>query len=60
MRHWMNIGHCQFDLMLGGVAQQIIGKMVAYDEMGVTILKEDDGTEHCYAAGVVQHITLAP
>ena len=60
MRYWLNIGHVQFDLLLGGQAQQIIGKLVHCDETGCTILKENDGTLHSYSLDVVQHATLAP
>lgn len=59
MRYWMNIGHVQFDLLLGGNVEQIIGKLVHCDESGCTIVKESDGTIHSYALSVVQHATLA-
>jgi hypothetical protein len=60
MEKWMNIGHCQFDLMFGGVPQQVIGKMVYCDENGATILLENTGEQHFYSVSVIQHICLAP
>lgn len=60
MRHWLNVGHVQFDLWLAGSAQQIVGKMLHADDNGCIIEKESDGTQHGYMWGVVQHATLAP
>lgn len=63
MRHWLNIGHVQFNMFYdrttGTYAAQIIGKLVHCDETGCTILKESDGTYHSYADGVVEHATPA-
>lgn len=60
MRYWLNINHVQFDLLLGGSVEQIIGKLVHCDETGCTIIKEDDSVVHSYSLAVVQHATLAP
>lgn len=60
MLKWLNVGHVQFDLNFQGFPQQVIGKMIYADTVGCTILKENDGTEHSYVWGVVEHITLAP
>ncbi len=50
----------QFDLIIAGSAEQIIGKMIHADGEGCVILKESDGTEHGYNWNVIQHITEAP
>lgn len=60
MKHFMNKGHMQFDLLLGGVPQQVIGKMISCDSSGCVILLENNGQEHFYAAHVIQHICEAP
>jgi hypothetical protein len=60
MKYWLNQGHIQFDLLLGGVAQQVVGKMIDCDTLGITLIKESDGTTHSYAISVVQHATPAP
>lgn len=60
MKHFLNVGHCQFNLVFLGSAQEIIGTMVDCDETGVTILIESSGEYHSYAIGVVQHVCLAP
>ena len=60
MKHFINSGHCQFDLLVGGTVQQVIGKMIHCDQTGVTIVLENNGETHAYAFGVVQHICLAP
>ncbi len=60
MNQWINVGHVQFDIFMFGQQQQIIGKLIAIDKGGCTIVKESDGTTHTYAIGVIQHVTLAP
>lgn len=60
MRAWLNVGHIQFDILLGGTVEQIVGKLVHCDETGCTIQKETDGTLHSYSLSVVQHATPAP
>ncbi len=59
MRHFMNVGHVQFDLLIAGNAEQVIGKMVHADELGITILVESTGEYHAYGLLVVQHACLA-
>lgn len=60
MKHFLNIGHCQFDLLMNGVHQQVIGKMINIDGNGCAIMLEATGQVHCYSWSVVQHICLAP
>ena len=60
MKHWMNKGNCQFDLLLGGQVQQVLGKMIDMDDAGCTILLATNGQEHAYTWAVVQHICDAP
>lgn len=60
MKYFLNVGHCQFDLLMNGVHQQVIGKMVGHDSSGCTILLEATGQLHSYSWSVVQHICLAP
>lgn len=60
MHYYHNVGHCQFDLLLLGNVEQVIGKMIQSDAQGCTILIERDGTIQSYSWNVVQHIALAP
>ena len=60
MKHFLNVGHCQFNLVMLGQAMQVIGKMIHCDDTGITIITESTGEVHSYASGVVQHVCLAP
>lgn len=60
MKHWLNITHVQFDLLIGGNVEQVIGKLIHCDETGCTIQLESDSSIHSYALWVVQHATNAP
>lgn len=60
MHHWLNKGHCQFDLVFLNFHQVVIGKMISFDHAGCTILLENNGEEHAYSWSVIQHICLAP
>jgi hypothetical protein len=60
MKHYLNVGHCQFDLFMLGSHQQVIGRMINHDSSGCSILLEATGEVHSYSWSVVQHICLAP
>lgn len=60
MKHLLNLGHIQFDLLLGGVPQQLVGKMVKADDIGCSIVSERDGVEHYYTWKVIEHAVAAP
>lgn len=60
MRHYLNKGHIQFDLIIGSSVEQIIGKMIHADQEGCIIEQESDGVLHGYSWQVIMHACEAP